>query len=58
MRLSATLVRGVDRYHHFDPEPSPRADCDAAAREAHARISRTYFASKQELADRYAKEER
>jgi non-heme Fe2+,alpha-ketoglutarate-dependent halogenase len=54
-RLSATLVRGVDRYHHFDPEPSPRADFDAAAREAHARISRTYFASKQELADRYAK---
>ena len=54
-RLSATLVRGVDRYHHFDPEPSPRADCDVAAREAHARISRTYFASKQELADRYTK---
>jgi len=55
VRLSAKLVRGVDRFHHFDPEPSPRADCDAEAREAHARLLRAYFASKQELAERYAK---
>jgi non-haem Fe2+, alpha-ketoglutarate-dependent halogenase len=54
-RLSAALVRGVDRYGHFDPEPSPREDCDEAARAVHERITRAYFASKQELADRYAK---
>ena len=30
-RLSATLVRGTDRYGHFDPEPAPRADADPAA---------------------------
>lgn len=53
-RLSAKLVRGVDRYGHFDPEPTPKADCDAEARAAHERITRAYFASKQELADRYA----
>lgn len=53
-RLSAKLVRGVDRYNHFDPEPRPRADFDAASRAAHERITRAYFASKQELADRYA----
>ena len=54
VRLSAKLVRGVDHYHHFDPEPSPEADCDAAARAAHERITRAYFASKQELAARHA----
>ena len=54
VRLSAKLVRGVDHYHHFDPEPSPQADGDAAARAAHERITRAYFASKQELAARFA----
>ena len=34
-RLSATLVRGVDRYGHFDHEPPPLAE-DEAARLAHA----------------------
>lgn len=34
-RLSATLVRGVDRYDHFDHEPAPQAE-DEAARQAHA----------------------
>src|SRR5262249_26283413 len=28
-RLTASLVRGEDRYGHFDPEPRPRADFDA-----------------------------
>ena len=36
VRDSAMLVRGVDRYHHFDPEPRPRADIDEAALAAHA----------------------
>ena len=52
-RLSAKLVRGVDRHHHLDPEPRPAADCDAAARAVHERTCRSYFASKQELAGQY-----
>jgi ectoine hydroxylase-related dioxygenase (phytanoyl-CoA dioxygenase family) len=36
IRDSAMLVRGVDKYHNFDPEPRPRADLDAAALAAHA----------------------
>jgi ectoine hydroxylase-related dioxygenase (phytanoyl-CoA dioxygenase family) len=35
-RDSATLVRGVDRYHHFDLEPRPKHDLDDAALAAHA----------------------
>jgi ectoine hydroxylase-related dioxygenase (phytanoyl-CoA dioxygenase family) len=36
VRDSAMLVRGVDKYHHFDDEPRPLADLDAAALAAHA----------------------
>jgi non-haem Fe2+, alpha-ketoglutarate-dependent halogenase len=36
VRDSAMLVRGTDKYHHFDPEPRPQADLDEAARAAHA----------------------
>lgn len=36
VRDSATLVRGVDRYHHFDLEPRPKRDLDDAAMAAHA----------------------
>jgi len=35
-RDSATLVRGVDEYGYFDPEPAPAADLDTAALAAHA----------------------
>jgi phytanoyl-CoA dioxygenase PhyH len=35
---SATLVRGVDAYHHFEPEEPPAADLDPAARARHAAI--------------------
>jgi len=38
VRDSATLVRGVDAYHHFDLEEPPAADLDPAARERHALI--------------------
>jgi non-heme Fe2+,alpha-ketoglutarate-dependent halogenase len=34
-RLSATLVRGRDTYGHFDLEPEPAGDLDAAAIAAH-----------------------
>jgi ectoine hydroxylase-related dioxygenase (phytanoyl-CoA dioxygenase family) len=36
VRDSGMLVRGVDRFHHFDEEPRPKADLDAAALAAHA----------------------
>ena len=36
VRDSAMLVRGVDRYDHFDHEPRPRRDLDEAALVAHA----------------------
>jgi non-heme Fe2+,alpha-ketoglutarate-dependent halogenase len=38
-RDCATLVRGADHYHHFDPEPVPKADLDPEAVEAHRRIT-------------------
>jgi ectoine hydroxylase-related dioxygenase (phytanoyl-CoA dioxygenase family) len=36
VRDSAMLVRGTDKYHHFDYEPRPRHDLDEAAQAAHA----------------------
>jgi non-haem Fe2+, alpha-ketoglutarate-dependent halogenase len=36
---SATLVRGVDRFGHFEPEPSPSADLDPAMLELHQQIT-------------------
>jgi hypothetical protein len=45
-RLSATLVRGEDRFGHFDLEPRPAAEADAAAQAAHAdSIGRFWTAS-------------
>jgi ectoine hydroxylase-related dioxygenase (phytanoyl-CoA dioxygenase family) len=36
VRDCAMLVRGSDRFGHFDAEPRPKADLDAAALAAHA----------------------
>ena len=36
---SATLVRGVDRFHHFEHEPQPERDLDPAFLEMHKRIT-------------------
>jgi hypothetical protein len=36
---SATLVRGVDTYHHFEPEQRPDADMSAEAQAYHAAIT-------------------
>jgi hypothetical protein len=36
---SATLVRGVDKYHHFEPEQRPDADMSPAAVAYHAAIT-------------------
>jgi non-haem Fe2+, alpha-ketoglutarate-dependent halogenase len=38
VRDSATLVRGVDTFHHFDHEPRPAADCTPEALAAHEAI--------------------
>ncbi|MEX0960034.1 MAG: phytanoyl-CoA dioxygenase family protein [Burkholderiales bacterium] len=35
----ATLVRGVDRYHHFEMEPVPETEFGEAERAAHKRIT-------------------
>lgn len=51
-RTTAQLVRGVDRYGHFDPEPRPEADFDDAARafhaEAAARVEAVLYATADE----------
>ncbi len=44
-RLSATLVRGVDRFGHFDAEPSPGEDAGAAAAAHGDAIGRFWRAS-------------
>jgi hypothetical protein len=36
---SATLVRGIDRYSHFEPEPRPRTDMDPDLVALHKRIA-------------------
>ena len=51
-RLTAMRVRGID-HGHFDAEPRPQADCDAAALAFHEATLRNYFESKKELAAAY-----
>ena len=41
----ATLVRGQDARHYYDPEPAPRADLDEAAVAAHAEAMRRQVAN-------------
>lgn len=41
-RQSATLVRGLDRFGYFDPEPIPRYDYDPVTLRTHARSVRRY----------------
>jgi hypothetical protein len=36
---SATLVRGVDTFHHFEHEPRPERDMDPAFLDLHHRIA-------------------
>ena len=44
-RPPAMLVRGVDRFGHFELEPAPAADLDEAARTAYARSYEAYRAA-------------
>jgi hypothetical protein len=52
-RLTAMLVRGTDRYGHFDDEPRPRVDFGAAERAAHADAVARFRASNAEQTRRY-----
>lgn len=52
-RMSATLVRGVDRNGHFDLEDDPRTLSAAAQAEAHARAYGRYRECHAEQAERY-----
>jgi hypothetical protein len=51
-RVSAALVRGRDDYGHFDLEPRPTGDFDAASRAAHAAAVEQFFESNKLLAAR------
>ena len=52
-RMSATLVRGVDRHGHFDLEDDPRTLSAAAQAEAHERAYATYRECHAEQQARY-----
>jgi ectoine hydroxylase-related dioxygenase (phytanoyl-CoA dioxygenase family) len=55
-RLTASLVAGVDRFGHFDPEPAPIADDDPAARAFHAEAMVRWNRSRTEQRDRIARQ--
>ena len=48
LRMTATLVRGSDRYGHFDCEPDPRMLTAEKAAEAHEHAYARYRASYEE----------
>ena len=52
VRVTASLVRGVDRFGHFEPETAPAADFDGAARAVHAAAVDRFFESNKLLAAR------
>jgi non-heme Fe2+,alpha-ketoglutarate-dependent halogenase len=52
VRVTAALVRGHDAYGHFDLEPRPTGDFDAAAQIAHASSVDRFFESNKLLAAR------
>jgi ectoine hydroxylase-related dioxygenase (phytanoyl-CoA dioxygenase family) len=56
-RVTAMLVRGTDRYGHFDDEPRPRVDFGAAERAVHADAVARFRASNAEQTGRYASAE-
>jgi len=52
-RLSAMLVRGTDRWGHFDDEPRPNEDCGPAERAFHAEAVRRFREANREETLRY-----
>jgi len=53
-RVTAMLVRGTDRYGHFDDEPRPRVDFGAEERAFHADAVARFRASNVEQTRRFA----
>jgi hypothetical protein len=51
-RVTASLVRGQDRFGHFDLEPRPTGDFDAGSRAVHAGAVERFFESNKLLAAR------
>jgi ectoine hydroxylase-related dioxygenase (phytanoyl-CoA dioxygenase family) len=51
-RLSASLVRGEDKFGHFDLDPRPQADHDTHALAIHAEAMRRWHAARAELIPR------
>ncbi len=49
VRLSATLVRGIDHHGHFDLDPRPAADYDPAALGIHASAMQRWKDAREEL---------
>jgi hypothetical protein len=47
--MSATLVRGRDTHGHFDLEPRPVADLDAAAVAAHRDSDARFWAASRSI---------
>src|SRR5262249_11269622 len=52
-RVTAMLVRGTDRYGHFDDEPRPGVDFGAAEQAAHADAVARFRASNAEQTSRF-----
>jgi hypothetical protein len=48
-RLSATLIRGQDRYGHFDLEPRPEGDLHPAAVAAHLDSTARFWRASQSI---------
>jgi non-haem Fe2+, alpha-ketoglutarate-dependent halogenase len=55
VRHAALLVRGVDRYHHFEPAAWPKAEFDSEAIAAHDRAMSLYRDAYLEEEARHAK---
>jgi ectoine hydroxylase-related dioxygenase (phytanoyl-CoA dioxygenase family) len=56
VRLKAMLVRGEDKYGHFDLIEPPAAERDAAALAAHQAVSESYRANYREQVERHARQ--
>jgi len=54
VRLKAMLVRGEDRYGHFELIEPPSAECDAGARAVHQEVSDRYRANYNVQVERHA----
>ncbi len=52
VRVTATLVRGQDRYGHFDLDPAPTGDYDDQSRAVHAAAVDRFFESNKLLVAR------